>query len=126
MKLAIIGSRDFNDFEMALAAFQQHFPNGDIDEIVSGGARGADAIGKAIAGHLGLKYTEFLPDWKTYGKVAGFMRNGLIIGHADVVLAFWDGKSRGTKDSLDIAKKQGKKSVIVKFTLKHELQSISG
>lgn len=128
MKLAIVGSRSFGDYEgetlllnhkftKALEVLQGSFPAGSVTEIVSGGARGADAIGKALAGHLRLKYTEFLPDWAKYGRSAGFKRNALIINHADVVLAFWDGKSRGTKNSIDIAQAQGKKVIIYDYSL---------
>lgn len=126
MKLAIIGSRSYGDYEgdtlllndkftKALEVLQNSFPAGSVSEIVSGGARGADAIGKALAGHLRLKYTEFLPDWARYGRSAGFRRNALIINYTDVVLAFWDGTSCGTKHSIDLAKAQNKKVIIHLF-----------
>lgn len=115
MKLAIIGSRTFHDFDKALSVFKESFPKGLVNEIVSGGAIGADAIGKRIAEHLGLKYTEFLPEWKKYGRSAGIKRNTLIVNAADVVLAFWDGKSRGTQNSIRTARAQGKRVIISTF-----------
>lgn len=115
MKLAIIGSRSFNSFAKALEVFNQNFPNGDISEVVSGGAKGADTVGKAIAERLGLKYTEFLPDWEKDGFGAGFKRNHLIIDNSDIVLAFWDGESRGTAHSIGLANAQKKKVIIHTF-----------
>ena len=55
-----------------------------------------------------LKYTEFLPRYNLYGKVAPLSRNLEIISYADMVLAFWDGKSRGTKFVIDNCKKINK------------------
>ena len=56
---------------------------------------------------FGLNYKTILPEWEKYGKVAGFRRNLLIIAGADKIVAFWDGKSRGTKHSIDIARMTG-------------------
>ena len=65
-------------------------------EIVSGGAVGVDRCARKYANQHGLKLTEFLPDYETYGKYAPLKRNLQIIEYADVVYAFWDGKSTGT------------------------------
>ena len=111
MKLAIIGSRTFNDYYAAEQVFLKEFREQDITEIVSGGAKGADLIGKDIAVNFKLKYKEFLPDWQKFGRSAGFRRNQDIIDYCDLVLAFWDGKSKGTANSIDIATRQGKKVI---------------
>jgi hypothetical protein len=78
-----------------------------VSEIVSGGARGVDALGKRYAEENGLLYTEFPAEWDKYGKSAGYKRNVLIVDHAEYLLAFWDQKSPGTKHSIDLAKKKG-------------------
>jgi len=62
-----------------------------------------------------IKLTEFIPDWDRFGKRAGFMRNEDIIKSADVVLAFWDGVSKGTQNSLSIAKRLKKPTFIIYF-----------
>lgn len=129
MKLAIIGSRGFTDLTKAKEAFRTFcctwqksphenalFPDvSRFNEIVSGGARGADKIGADIAREWNIKLTEFLPDWEKYGKRAGFIRNEDIIKAADVVLAFWDGQSKGTGNSLSHAKRLKKTTIIVYF-----------
>lgn len=86
-----------------------------IDEIVSGGAIGADRLGARWAKAQGIKLTEFLPDWERFGKRAGFIRNEDIIKAADAILAFWDGQSRGTANSLSIAKRLKKPTFIIYF-----------
>ena len=116
MKLAIIGSRTFDDFDKGLEVFSTNFATRGVTEIVSGGAIGADSIGKRLAWHLRLNYTPFYPEWEKYGRSAGFKRNITIITHCDEVLAFWDGISRGTKNSIDIATQQGKPVFIHIFT----------
>jgi hypothetical protein len=66
-----------------------------------------------LAERLGLELIVFKPDYKRYGRGAPIVRNKQIIEEADCVLAFWDGKSRGTKSSIDFAKKAGKECEIV-------------
>ena len=114
MKLAIIGGRDFADYDRMKTCYEQ-IPK--ITEIVSGGAKGADSMGELIAFDYNLKFTCFKPDWETHGKAAGFIRNRLIIEHADVVLAFWDGQSKGTKNSIDLAEKLNKPICVVDYNV---------
>jgi predicted Rossmann fold nucleotide-binding protein DprA/Smf involved in DNA uptake len=79
----------------------------DTTEIVSGGAKGVDTSAREYAQAHGIKLTEFLPDYKTYGKTAPLKRNLAIIAHAQTVLAFWDGESRGTKYVIDNCREVG-------------------
>lgn len=124
--LAIIGSRSFTNQARAEEAFVRYCCErtpttllSRFDTIVSGGARGSDQIGAAIARKYSLKLVEHIPDWDRLGKKAGFVRNEAIIRAADVVLAFWgvDPKtgelSRGTQHSIGLAKKARKTTIIV-------------
>lgn len=109
MKIAIIGSRGLN-----VDHLENYLPKG-VTEIVSGGAKGIDACAKAYALANELKLTEFLPEYKKYGKSAPLKRNLQIIDCADQVLAFWDGGSPGTKYVIRQCQKIGKKiTVLVK------------
>ena len=72
---------------------------------VSGGAAGVDACAREYAQRHGLKLTEYLPEYARYGRAAPLKRNITIIENADLVLAFWDGTSRGTKYVIDNCKK---------------------
>ena len=101
MKVAVIGSRG-----LAVRDLGRYLPK-DTTEIVSGGARGVDTSAREYALAHGLKLTEFLPEYDKYGRSAPLKRNITIIEYADVVLAFWDGKSRGTKFVIDNCKKMG-------------------
>ena len=134
MKLAIIGSRGLTDYEWFKQEVYNHFfhqsPDGDggamewfgMNEVISGGAAGADQFAARLVREWNesqkcedIKLTEHLPDWNRYGKRAGFVRNELIIKDADMVLAFWDGVSRGTANSLSIAKRLKKTTLIIYF-----------
>ena len=84
----------------------------EVTEIVSGGAKGIDTCAGEYAREHGLKLTEFLPDYRRYGRAAPLVRNREIVAYADQVLAFWDGKSPGTKYVIDQCNKQ-KKTVTV-------------
>lgn len=102
MKVAVIGSRN-----LIVQDLKRYLPE-EATEIVSGGARGVDTSAKEYADTQGIKLTEFLPEYSRYGRGAPLKRNVSIVEYADLVLAFWDGKSNGTKFVIDECKKQNK------------------
>jgi predicted Rossmann fold nucleotide-binding protein DprA/Smf involved in DNA uptake len=104
MKYAIIGSRSFNDYGKLCSTMNEY---DDVTEIISGGAKGADSLGALYASSKNIPLTVFRPDW-SIGRHAGFLRNTQIIESSDVVVAFWDGESKGTLDSIKKAEKMGK------------------
>ena len=118
MKVAVIGSRD-----LTVNNLEDYLPEG-VTEIVSGGARGVDASAKNYALEHGLKLTEFLPEYGRYGKGAPLRRNLAIIEYADLVLAFWDGESRGTKFVIDNCKKRNIPVVIHRIAAGTEANQI--
>jgi hypothetical protein len=109
MKVAVIGSRNFNDYEKV----KQVLSTKNITLLVSGGAKGADTLGQKYAEEHDIETKIFLPDWEKYGKKAGFLRNSDIINESELVIAFWDGVSKGTLDSLKKAKKENKNILII-------------
>jgi hypothetical protein len=110
MKVAVIGSRGFDDYDKVKAILSAI----KIDLLVSGGASGGDTLGERYANENNIETLIYLPDWEKHGRLAGFIRNTNIVEGADLVVAFWDGESKGTKDSIDKAKKLGKKVLIIK------------
>jgi len=118
IRLAIVGSRDFTNYNVLKVIISNIFYRNDvlkIAEIVSGGAKGADSLGDRFAKENDIPIKLFLPDWNTYGKSAGFRRNKLIVENCDVLLAFWDGKSKGTQHSINIAKELGVSTIIYNY-----------
>lgn len=113
MKIAIIGSRSFKDYSKLEKSILTHIAVSEIDLIVSGGAVGADSLAESFADKYKIPVKLFLPDWELYGRSAGVVRNKYIIKESDVVIAFWDGISKGTKHSIDLANKQNKKVIII-------------
>lgn len=118
MKLAIVGSRNLtNEQEIRIEGIIEHVVRGlykdstDMHtqcQIVSGGAKGVDSVAKTMAGYFEVPYIEFLPDWDKHGKSAGLIRNKQIVNECDKLIAFWDGESRGTQHSINLAKEAGK------------------
>ena len=102
MKIAVVGSRGLKVNDLG-----RYLPAG-VTEIVSGGARGIDTCAREYAEKNRIKLTEFLPQYEKYGRSAPLKRNLQIIDYADLVLAFWDGKSKGTKYVIEQCKKQNK------------------
>jgi hypothetical protein len=120
MRLAIIGSREYEDYESLKNIMMDLFFGYDynaykVKEVISGGAIGADSLGAKWAKENKIKLTEFFPDWKSYGKQAGFIRNIEIVKNSDMVLALWNGLSKGTAHSLRIARDQKKPTLIIYF-----------
>ena len=107
MKVAIIGSRDFNDYDLLVKTLEELA----ISLIVSGGAKGADSLAERYAIEHEIETLIFKPDYKLYNRGAPLKRNLQIIDASEFVIAFWDGKSRGTKHAIDYAHSQ-KKNVI--------------
>ena len=111
MKVAVIGSR-----ELKVNNLEKYLPE-EVTEIVSGGARGIDTSAREYALKNNIKLKEFLPEYEKYGRAAPLKRNMQIIDYADMVLAFWDGKSRGTKFVIDNCKRIGKRvRIFIKVT----------
>ena len=111
MKIAIVGSRTFEDYDL----LKRSIPLDDVTAVISGGAKGADTLAERFAEEHGLEMVVFKPDYKTHGKAAPFIRNGDIVETADVVYAFWDGRSTGTLDSINKARTLNKSVIIVLF-----------
>lgn len=112
MKLAVIGSRDFADYDLMERCLLRNFRVEDIDAVISGGARGADTLAARFAGRYGLLLEVIPADWKKYSRNAGLVRNAEIVERADVLVAFWDGLSRGTRDSITRARLAGKRVMV--------------
>lgn len=100
MRVAIVGSRRFSSLAL-IEFYVSRLPKDTI--IVSGGAKGVDSEAEAAAKRHGLAVTIHYTEWEKYGRSAGMRRNGTIIDDADKVVAFWDGKSPGTKNSIERA-----------------------
>jgi hypothetical protein len=115
VKLTIVGSRDFNDYEYLKSTIEQEFENKQIELIISGGANGADKLAERYAAEHNIPTKIVYPDWKKYGKKAGPMRNEEIINESDTVLAFWDRQSRGTKSSINLSKRYKKRLIVKSF-----------
>lgn len=114
MRLAVIGSRNCYDYETIKRKLDYiHDNKFMITSIVSGGAKGADSFGARWADENSVDKDIYLPDWNQYGKRAGFIRNEQIVVNCDVLIAFWDGKSRGTMNSLDLCEEHGIKYLVI-------------
>jgi hypothetical protein len=104
IRLAVVGSRTFDDYGYMKEVLEWF----DIKEIISGGAGGADKLAERYAAEKGIPIRIFKAEWDKYGRAAGYKRNVQIVEAADEVVAFWDGKSKGTKHDIDLAEKMGK------------------
>lgn len=115
IKLAIVGSRTFNDLNIFYKCIQIIKVDYDIIKIISGGARGADTLGEMYADENNISKAIYKPNWEKFGRKAGFLRNIDIIKNCDMCLAFWDGESHGTKHDLELCKEYNKICLVYNF-----------
>ena len=125
LRVIIAGSRNFSDYELlkksVIEIITKKTMLPDLTRIISGGARGADTLGERFANEMGLEISRFIPDWDGLGKRAGYVRNAEMAKFAveddndGMLIAFWDGQSRGTKHMIDLANKYGLEVHVVNY-----------
>jgi hypothetical protein len=106
MRVLVCGSRGWTDYEAILRRLTQIAEGRPT--IVHGAASGADTLADDAAKTLNLTVERYPADWATYGKRAGFIRNERMLDTGvDLVIAFWDGRSRGTQHTIEGARRRG-------------------
>jgi hypothetical protein len=119
MKLAVVGSRGFNDYELLKHKLNVIHEKRGIILIVSGGAIGADSLSEKWALENNVPTKILYPDWNKHGKKAGYIRNVEIVQNSDALIAFWDGVSKGTEHSINLARAQGIPVSIIRYNETH-------
>jgi len=118
MKVIIAGSRSFRNYSFLTSKLDLLFSRCTEEiEIVSGTARGTDTLGEHYAHAKNLKLHKFPAAWNFNGRSAGYIRNEKMAKFSDALVAFWDGKSRGTHHMIDLAKKHSLRVRVVRFDL---------
>ena len=125
-KIIIAGGREFNDYDMLKSEMDKYlfedvgistatggYP--DEVEVVTGCARGADALGERYAVDNGYLVTYFPANWDQHGRAAGPIRNREMAEYAGTCVVFWDGKSRGSKNMIDTARELGLDTHVVSY-----------
>lgn len=116
MRVIVAGGRDFNNYDLLkrkLDTLLFNYPNAII---ISGACpSGADRLGERYALERKLEVIQYPADWKAHGKAAGPKRNEQMALNADALIAFWDGKSRGTKNIIDNAEKNNLKIRVIMY-----------
>lgn len=112
MKVLIVGSRSIKNYDIS-----EHIPP-ETELIISGGAEGADSIAEKYADKHKISKLILRPKYGKYGKAAPLKRNELMVDIADEIIVLWDGISRGTKYTVEYAKKMNKTVKIVIIDVK--------
>lgn len=115
MNIIIAGGRDFNNYPLLKKKMDEILKDISNVNIVSGMAKGADTLGINYAKEKNLKVIEMPADWDKFGKSAGYRRNEDMARISDACVCFWDGKSRGTKHMIDLAKKYELQLRVIKY-----------
>jgi hypothetical protein len=107
MRILVCGGRRFADSDKLNRTLDQAHAAGPITVLIHGLATGADTLAAEWAERNDVPVKGYRADWKTYGKRAGPLRNGLMLslGHPKLVIAFKGGD--GTKDMVKQARAAG-------------------
>lgn len=117
-KIIIAGGRDFMDYNLLREKVNKILQEKRVTHkivIISGCARGADTLGIRYASENVFDVEEYPAEWDKYGKKAGYMRNAEMAENANALIAFWDGKSKGTKHMIDIATEKNMPIRVIKY-----------
>ena len=114
-RVVIAGGRDFNDYKLLKTWCDYYLQNKTDITVISGCAKGADTLGEKYAEEKHYTIDKKPADWDKYGKSAGYKRNVEMAENADGIICFWNGKSKGTKHMIDIAKEKGIPVKIVRY-----------
>lgn len=119
LRIIVAGSRTFNDYDLLESTLSDYLKENNNITIISGAAKGADQLGERFARKYRYNLKYFPAQWDMYGKSAGPIRNRKMAEYAaeerGVLFAFWDGKSRGTKSMIDLAKKYRLEVHVVRY-----------
>lgn len=107
MRLLIVGSRSITDFELS-----KHIPE-NVDMIITGGANGVDTLAERYADEHRISKLILRPQYHIYKQGAPLKRNDKMVDMADYVLVIWDGVSKGTKHTIEYAKKNNKEMSVI-------------
>lgn len=117
-RVIVAGSRNITSKDLIFKKLDyllaEKIKAGEAIQIISGGACGVDKIGEEYAAARGFSCKRFPADWETFGKRAGYLRNCQMANNADALIAFWDGKSPGTRHMIQIATSRQLQTRIVK------------
>lgn len=123
MKIIIAGSREFTNYKMLVTAINKviikqlsYGMSNDII-IISGNAKGADKLGEKFANENNYEISLHPANWDTYGKGAGYIRNSIMGKEGDVLVAFWDMESKGTRHMINLANEYNKKVYVVNYNI---------
>lgn len=118
-RVIIAGSRSFSDYPLLCEKMDRLLSNvSEPIAVVCGKARGADTLGEQYAQEHGYEVHYFPADWGQHGRSAGCRRNIQMAKNADALVAFWDGRSMGTKHMISVARSRGLKVRVVRFEVK--------
>lgn len=116
-RILVAGCRFYENYKQAEVYIDfclQNIKKENSFIFVSGACRGADRLGELYAQKHGYAIERYPADWERYGKAAGPIRNQQMVNISDYIICFWDGKSRGTKSTIDFARLV-KKPIRIKF-----------
>lgn len=115
MNILVAGGRSFSDYTLMKQTLDGILHNIDGVHMISGGADGADSLAERYARENGYPIRTYKPDWIKFGKAAGPIRNAEMVKDSDMVVAFWDGISKGTKSTINLAEKSEKILKVIKY-----------
>jgi len=108
MKILVCGGRDYSDQKRVFTELDAIHLAVTIDELIEGGANGADALGRTWALTHNIPVRTYFANWRVYGRGGGPIRNRQMLEEnpdIGLVVAFPGGK--GTADMMALVRRRG-------------------
>ncbi len=113
MKILVCGGRKFDNYYLLENVLDKRVLS--TDTIIHGGAYGADGATQQYCNYNEIETKIYRPNYELFGRVAPLYRNKIMVRECDEVIAFWDGKSRGTGHTIRYANEEGKNVTIINY-----------
>lgn len=117
MKLAIIGSKNFNNYNLLIQEMKKYYKLEEIEEIVSGGSKSVLKLVEKFCKEFGFKLTVFMPEFNQSEDISNSKVETLcgkqIIKDCTHVIAFFNGKSNDIKNIVNLGNRQKKVVYVV-------------
>lgn len=124
LHILICGGRHFDNYELLRATVTKYIADHGFEshniEIISGHCPGADMLGERFAQEHNTEMKLFPAQWQQFGRAAGPIRNKQMVDYLNsfehkVVIAFASPNSRGTRNTISLARRMGIDVLITEY-----------
>lgn len=107
-RIIVAGSRGFDNYKAFCEVMHEIISkiNGSFIFLSGMASSGADKLIVDFCNEFNYLYYPYPANWDKFGKRAGYLRNGIMADRGTWLIAFYDGKSPGTTNMIQLAREK--------------------